>query len=84
MSMEKIKQKINYLINKRNSFWATAMLTISGTLTLLLKLKEGVIVYILIIAGIIASSILINSCILHENYIEKLINKLEGNKNDAK
>jgi len=70
--MEKVKQKINYLINRRNSYWATSMLT--------LRLNEGFIVYALILGGLITSGILINGCIKHEAYIEKLITRLEEGK----
>jgi len=76
--MEKLKQKINYLINRRNSFWATAMLTLGGVAMLLLRLNGGFIVYLLILVGLLASGILINGCIKQEELIEKLINKLEN------
>lgn len=75
--MEKLKQKINYLIHKRNSLWATAMLAIGGTVNLILRVKEGLIVHLFILAGIIFSVLLIKGCIRHENYIEKLINHIK-------
>jgi len=76
--MEKLKQKINYLINRRNSFWATAMLTLGGVAMLLLRLNGGFIVYLLIILGIVLSIILIIGCMKQEELIVKLINKLEN------
>lgn len=78
--MEKVKQKINYLISKRNSLWATGVLTIGSTVSLLLKLNEGSMVHFLLIVGIILSVILMRGCMMQEELIEKLIKKLEEEK----
>lgn len=78
--MEKLKQEINYLINKRNSLWTTGVLTIGGTASLLLKLNEGLIVHLLLMAGIILSVIFMKGCMMQEELIEKLIRKFEEEK----
>jgi hypothetical protein len=76
--MEKLKQEINYLISKRNSLWATGVLTIGSTASLLLRLNEGLMVHLLLIAGIFLSIMLIKGCMIQEELIEKLIKNLKG------
>lgn len=78
--MEKLKQKINYLISKRNSLWTTGVLSIGGTASLLLKLNEGLMVHLLLIPGIILSVILMKGCMIQEELIEKLIKEFEEEK----
>lgn len=49
----------------------------AGTISLIFKLKEGLTEQIMFITGIIFSILLINGCINRDNFIKKLINKME-------
>ena len=74
--MEKLKQKIHYLISKKNTLWTAAFLSTSGTISLIFKLKSGLTEQIMFITGIIVSVFLLNSCINCEIFIKSLIEKI--------
>ncbi|MEI8390650.1 MAG: hypothetical protein WCG23_12305 [bacterium] len=78
--MEKLKQEINYQVQLRNAQWTVFLLLATGTTSLVFKIKEGLIELIMFILGLIFILIIIKGCFKRDEYIVKLINKLEKEK----
>jgi len=78
--MEKLKHEINYQMLLRNAQWAGFLLLAAGTASLVFRLKDGLVEQIMFVLGIILILAILKGCFKRDEYIVKLINKLEKEK----
>jgi len=74
--MEKLKQKISYQISRKTTLWTIAILSTSGTVSLLFHFSEGLIEKIMLGIGIMFSLFFINASLNCEEEIRRLINEI--------
>ena len=77
MKIEKNKKEIDIIIHERNHLWNALILTIGGTLTLILFTTKIIFHYSLIFVGILFIIIFINGYFKKGDVLRKLLNKIE-------
>ena len=76
MNKESIQKKIDHEINIKNNLWTAFMISVGGTISLMLAI-DSLFKLVFIISGFILSIILLNGYFQKETKIESLIKNLE-------
>ena len=77
MDKDVLQREIDYQINTKNNLWYALIVSIGGTLSLLIN-PDNKIMIALIVLGFLSSMLLINGYFKRNDIIEKLIDKMRN------